>query len=314
MVGRSVAAAARVPPGRAREPPRPALAPGGRHRDGRGRPDALRDVDLEVRPGELVGVAGISGNGQKELYEVALGLVAARRRHRHITGTRLASARGAQAAIALGAVGVPEDPITDAVVPGLDVLRARGPGRPALLPQGRRHRLEAGPRPPRRARPGHRAAGGGARTGGVARCRAATSSGSCWCGPWARPARAGGGRLRRCAASTSPPPGGPRSCCSQRRAEGAGVLLISEDLDELLALSDRIVVLHDGEIAGIVRPGRDRPLRDRPPDARRGAAPTAEHPTRPPRRGPQPRPRRRREAGRRRGRGPMGGGHPRAPS
>jgi simple sugar transport system ATP-binding protein len=36
---------------------------------------------------------------------------------------------------------------------------------------------------------------------------------------------------------------------------GAGVLLISEDLDELLELSDRIAVLHHGAIAGIVRPG-----------------------------------------------------------
>jgi ABC-type uncharacterized transport system ATPase subunit len=39
-----------------------------------------------------------------------------------------------------------------------------------------------------------------------------------------------------------------------RRAKGAGVLLISEDLDELFELCDRIVVLHDGEVAGIVRP------------------------------------------------------------
>src|SRR5262249_49193527 len=38
-------------------------------------------------------------------------------------------------------------------------------------------------------------------------------------------------------------------------AAGAGVLLISEDLDELLELSDRIAVLHHGEIAGIVTPG-----------------------------------------------------------
>ena len=29
--------------------------------------------------------------------------------------------------------------------------------------------------------------------------------------------------------------------------------MLSEDIDELLAVADRIVVLHDGEIAGIVR-------------------------------------------------------------
>jgi len=34
----------------------------------------------------------------------------------------------------------------------------------------------------------------------------------------------------------------------QARARGAGVVLISEDLDEILALSDRILVIHDGEV------------------------------------------------------------------
>ena len=40
----------------------------------------------------------------------------------------------------------------------------------------------------------------------------------------------------------------------ERRAAGAGVLMISEDLDELLELSDRMLVLHSGHVAGIVRP------------------------------------------------------------
>lgn len=36
----------------------------------------------------------------------------------------------------------------------------------------------------------------------------------------------------------------------EQRARGAGVLLVSEDLDELLALSDRLVVLYEGRIVG----------------------------------------------------------------
>ncbi len=40
----------------------------------------------------------------------------------------------------------------------------------------------------------------------------------------------------------------------ERRAAGAGVLMVSEDLDELMALADRIVVLHHGHLAGIVDP------------------------------------------------------------
>jgi ABC-type uncharacterized transport system ATPase subunit len=38
------------------------------------------------------------------------------------------------------------------------------------------------------------------------------------------------------------------------RNSGAGVLLISEDLDELFTLSDRLVVLFRGQIAGISTP------------------------------------------------------------
>lgn len=38
----------------------------------------------------------------------------------------------------------------------------------------------------------------------------------------------------------------------QRRNDGAAVLLISTELDEILSLSDRIAVLYEGEIVGIV--------------------------------------------------------------
>ncbi len=39
-----------------------------------------------------------------------------------------------------------------------------------------------------------------------------------------------------------------RDLLDRRRAEGCGILLISEDLDEVRALSDRIVVLSEGRI------------------------------------------------------------------
>jgi general nucleoside transport system ATP-binding protein len=44
-----------------------------------------------------------------------------------------------------------------------------------------------------------------------------------------------------------------RILLEQRRRDTA-ILFISEDLDELLALSDRIVVLHSGEVMGVVEP------------------------------------------------------------
>jgi simple sugar transport system ATP-binding protein len=40
----------------------------------------------------------------------------------------------------------------------------------------------------------------------------------------------------------------------EQRAAGAGVLLISEDLDELFELSDRIAVVHHGAVVGVVDP------------------------------------------------------------
>lgn len=38
----------------------------------------------------------------------------------------------------------------------------------------------------------------------------------------------------------------------ERRDAGAGVLVVSEDLDELMSIADRIVVMHDGHISGEV--------------------------------------------------------------
>jgi simple sugar transport system ATP-binding protein len=42
------------------------------------------------------------------------------------------------------------------------------------------------------------------------------------------------------------------------RDRGAGILLISEDLDELLSLSDRILVIYEGQIVGEVPPEDER--------------------------------------------------------
>ena len=47
-----------------------------------------------------------------------------------------------------------------------------------------------------------------------------------------------------------------------RRAAGAAILLVSEDLDELLALSDRLIVLYEGRIVGRAWPPQ-RPIPER---------------------------------------------------
>ncbi len=45
-----------------------------------------------------------------------------------------------------------------------------------------------------------------------------------------------------------------RQALLQAKNEGAGVLLISEDLEELFSLSDRLVVLFGGAIVGMFKP------------------------------------------------------------
>jgi simple sugar transport system ATP-binding protein len=45
----------------------------------------------------------------------------------------------------------------------------------------------------------------------------------------------------------------------EQRNAGTAILLISEDLDEVLALADRIAIMYEGEIVGIVPRTRRSP-------------------------------------------------------
>ncbi len=210
---------------------------------------ALAGIDLTVRAGELVGVAGVSGNGQRELYEVAVGLLEPTEGGVVVAGTPLGGS-AVRAAIGAGVVGVPEDPVSDAVVPGLSV---RDHFALASLPTYRK--------------------GLGIDWAGVDRRLADLdgASGLRVAAPDRQMATLSGGNIQRVMLVRSV--GAPatlvvaayptrgldiamtrrtQELLLERRAEGAGVLLISEDLDELMSLSDRIVVLHGGRIAGIV--------------------------------------------------------------
>ena len=85
-----------------------ALAVRGLSVRGRGARPALDGVDLEVRAGEIVGVAGVEGNGQRELVEVVAGLRAPSAGSVHLGERDVTRARvAARAALGLG--HVPED-------------------------------------------------------------------------------------------------------------------------------------------------------------------------------------------------------------
>lgn len=71
MVGREVMLQANKPP---REPGEAVLAVSDLHVENNQGIEAVRGVSLTVRAGEIVGIAGVAGNGQNELVEALVGL------------------------------------------------------------------------------------------------------------------------------------------------------------------------------------------------------------------------------------------------
>src|SRR2546430_4345167 len=81
---------------------------------------ALRDIDLSVHAGEIVGVAGVAGNGQRELAEVISGM------RRLTTGAVVVAGKSLRpgdplAAIRRGVSHVPEDRMGTGVAPSLSI-------------------------------------------------------------------------------------------------------------------------------------------------------------------------------------------------
>ncbi|HEY2991907.1 MAG TPA: ABC transporter ATP-binding protein [Methylomirabilota bacterium] len=214
----------------------------------------LADVDLAVEPGEVVGVAGVSGNGQRELGDVILGAVPCATGRKWLGGqdaTRWPVARVRASGVAF----VPDDALGLAAVPSLTVLEnaalgdarryARAGGLAMDWPAARDDQARAFARlgftVPSLDAPLGTLSGGNVQRAVLAR------------------ELAGAPRL---IVALNPTRGlDARSTAATRRAlldardAGAAVLLISEDLDELLVLADRLVVLFGGRIVGSGRPG-----------------------------------------------------------
>jgi simple sugar transport system ATP-binding protein len=235
-----------------RKPVAPGNAPvaelrGAQALDDRGRP-ALRGVDLSLYPGEIVGVAGVSGNGQKELGEVMQGV-------RPLTGGSLliggedASgwpiARRRQA----GVTCIPEDPLLMGAVRSMIVeenlaLGDAGPGSrgwqsmdwPAARAKAswmtERFHLTM----PRLHVLIDRLSGGNVQRIVCAREMAAR--------PKLLLAYYPTRGMDINAAETI------RTALLAARNEGAAILVVSEDLDELVGISDRIIVMYHGHNVG----------------------------------------------------------------
>ena len=219
--------------------------------DARGLP-AVVGVWLHVRAGEIVGVAGVEGNGQHELVECLAGLRAPRAGRIKIGG-RDVTGRGARAHHDAGLAHIPADRLRRGLVIEMSAAEnlvlggqreaAHGPwlGGPALEARAKPVLLEHDVRPPDpRARAG-RLSGGNQQKLVVARELARTAASA------ARPARA--------LIAAHPTRGvdlGAIDAIHRRllaaRDAGLGVLLVSSELSEILALSDRILVLAGGNI------------------------------------------------------------------
>jgi general nucleoside transport system ATP-binding protein len=206
---------------------------------------ALADVSLEVRPGEIVGVAGVSGNGQTELVEILSGMRRPTGGSVAVAGVELSGADPARMMRA-GVGRIPEDRHAslvgdlsvayNLVLEHLDDFRSGGRIDERAV---QAHAAELIQRFDIRARPDDPVAtlsGGNVQKVLLARVLA---------------------RDPRVLVVSQPTRGLDvgateyvRSQLLARRSEGAAILLVSEDLDELLALADRLVVLYEGRIVG----------------------------------------------------------------
>ena len=210
---------------------------------------ALKSVDLTVRRNEILGMAGISGNGQKELSEVLFGMRAPTGGSIQISDRPLKF--GSPAASIKSNMGrIPEDRIDTGLLMDLSVeenlilenhssgdLQRYGLMRSKEIQQFSDDLID---------RYNIKTAGRDAVTKSL-------SGGNLQKVMLAREL-AGEPSLIIASQPTRGLDVGAMEYIHQRllqeRERGAGILLISEDLDEILALSDRIVVLFEGEIMG----------------------------------------------------------------
>jgi len=212
---------------------------------------ALRGVSLTVRGGEIVGVAGVDGNGQSELAEVVAGLRRPSAGRVRIGG-RDCTGASPRACIDAGLGHIPQDRQRTGLVLDLSVLENLILQSHAAPPYARRGALD-------------RAAVARHGAEQIRRFDIRVAS------PGSLVRTMSGGNQqkvilarefdRRPAVLLAVQPtrgldiGATRFVHEQllaARAAGCAVLLVSTELDEILALSDRVAVMFEGRIVGVL--------------------------------------------------------------
>ncbi len=207
----------------------------------------LNGINLTVRPGEIVGIAGVSGNGQRELGDVILGIERAVRGEKMLGGADATDWSVAQVRSS-GTAFIPEDPLGMAAFPWLsvqenmamaDTARYARHGGLSMDWESVRSDLQASLNRLGFAIPPVHVPLGVLSGGNIQRMILAREM----------------AHSPRLIIAFYPTRGldvqsavAAREVLMDSRDAGAGILLISEDLDELFALSDRLAVMLRGEI------------------------------------------------------------------
>jgi rhamnose transport system ATP-binding protein len=204
---------------------------------------AFRDISFSVRAGEIVGLAGLVGAGRTEVARVLFGLDRADAGQVLLDGKRV-SFKSPSAALGAGIAYVPEDRHLDGLVAGFSIAEnVTLPILPRLFPRfftrsSRERRLAAGYSERLRIR-----------STGVDELVEALSGGNqqkVVIAKWL----ATNPRVLILDEPTRGVDIGAKvevhRIISDLAAAGLGIILISSELPEVLAMSDRIIVLHEG--------------------------------------------------------------------
>jgi general nucleoside transport system ATP-binding protein len=215
---------------------------------------AVKGVSFSIREGEIVGVAGVAGNGQRELAEAVSGMRDVRAGTISVGGRALGGGDPREAIMA-GISHVPEDRLGTGLAPSLSVTsnvaiktyRGRSLSRGPLLALRRMRDLALGI---------------------IRRYDVKTP------GPETPVRNLSGGNLQKLVLGrefedhplvlvVAQPTRGldvgaietVHAYLRDAAASGVSILLLSEDLDEIRALADRILVMYEGEVVGELRAG-----------------------------------------------------------
>jgi general nucleoside transport system ATP-binding protein len=216
----------------------------------RGTP-GLRSVSLEVRSGEILGIAGVSGNGQRELAEAVTGLRRVVSGHVHLEGQDVTNFPPGELTERMLSY-IPEERMRDGMIKEFSVAENLILREHQKMPYSRfsflnlrdisRHAEELIKRFQVKT-PSYETHAKNLSGGNIQKVVLAREI----------------SRNPRVIIAAQPTRGLDigateyvRGQLLEQRKKGAAIILISEDLDEILALSDRIAVIYEGQVMDIV--------------------------------------------------------------